>query len=1075
MHVPRAARRSGVLAATLLLLVLSWYSAIVPPVAAADPPYTGFLIDSETGNRFGGGQLHDHFPESLTATGTTSDVAIAGSGWTFDFRQASPLTVGTYYGGGSIFRVRLNGTFCSSFDWTYQIFEAPVAVDGVITQFAADFWRPSCGLGDPGAAIVGSIRVGSSIPPAMLHVTSRLDFPDTYAGEVAVDKVISVQNAGETTIDVQPIVASGTESADFPIDDGCGTVSLDPGQSCTITVGFAPTDTTQRSAIGTLTSTAYGPARAIDLTGYGLSPLLKTPNALVIDGQPGVFTNGEHWYDPTAMTVSGVEGALHVDVEEWDLDFETGDGQPLAVGTYADADLAAGGNGPVLRVTRGLRLCSEAYVASFTVIEAPVIDVDGTVLRFAADYQYSCPETAGRVIRGWLRFHSDVERPVEETLSYAIDVDTGASAPVGETITMTPQITGTDFLDGARCVMFLNRDDPGRLQWMQVASDGCQPWTLTIPASDPGSYSVKGFLMTRDGGQEHFLEAPSAALAITSGTPTTFTSNYPVQSWAVADLLSDPTPAFGSPVTIHPASGLDGCRLSVFGGMEHVATYQRGSCADWNVTLRAPTPDAVASFYGDRADVMAIGWVGESDWSDQRIDAPFVGSIYAATYNSLVPTFTGTGGSYASNLPAVFSDAARGNVYYTDDPTTHHFAPVVLGATSGTCTSDRAPNAVAVIGGACAAFDVPPTTFTGNVSEGIRFALYDGAGVVVAETSTDIGFIDRMPTLALTVPGQVGPGAAVPVQASTSAGVPASYQVVVTPVTLAATGSSAPAAISGPTSYSGTFDPSLGSSGESIGLSVTGLAAGTWDVKATFRDVLGATVTSTKRVSVGASDTTPPTVTSPRRGFVVGTTVSTSSRISLRLPWTGSDTGSGIARYELAQQTDGGAWTTVSTSLISPSATHSLTTGHTYAFRVRGVDKAGNMSGWATGATFKVTRYQETSSRITYAGTWKTATGTRFLGGAAKKSSSVGAKASITFTGRSIAWVARKGPDRGKAAVYVNGIKVATVDLYAASYQDRRVAWVGAWTTTVSRKVTIKVLGTSGRPRVDLDAFVTAN
>jgi hypothetical protein len=37
------------------------------------------------------------------------------------------------------------------------------------------------------------------------------------------------------------------------------------------------------------------------------------------------------------------------------------------------------------------------------------------------------------------------------------------------------------------------------------------------------------------------------------------------------------------------------------------------------------------------------------------------------------------------------------------------------------------------------------------------------------------------------------------------------------------------------------------------------------------------------------------------------------------------------------------------------------------------------------------------------------------------------------------------------------------------------VVWVGSWTTAASRTITIRVAGTASRPRIDLDALVTAN
>ena len=221
-------------------------------------------------------------------------------------------------------------------------------------------------------------------------------------------------------------------------------------------------------------------------------------------------------------------------------------------------------------------------------------------------------------------------------------------------------------------------------------------------------------------------------------------------------------------------------------------------------------------------------------------------------------------------------------------------------------------------------------------------------------------------------------------------------------------------------------------------------------------------------------DTVAPVVTEPRRGFVVDTAIS-SGKISLRVPWSGSDATSGIARYELGQSTDGGAWTTVSTTLTSPTATRSLEALHTYRFRVRAVDKAGNTGAWATGPTFRISRYSEFNSAIVYSGTWTTVSSSAYWGGAAKKSSMAGAKASLTFTGRSIAWVARTGPDRGEAQIYVNGSLLTNVDLYSPTAGAQRVVWVGTWTTTSERKVTIRVAGTTGRPRIDLDALVTAN
>jgi hypothetical protein len=221
-------------------------------------------------------------------------------------------------------------------------------------------------------------------------------------------------------------------------------------------------------------------------------------------------------------------------------------------------------------------------------------------------------------------------------------------------------------------------------------------------------------------------------------------------------------------------------------------------------------------------------------------------------------------------------------------------------------------------------------------------------------------------------------------------------------------------------------------------------------------------------------DTVAPTVTEPRRGLVAATNIDT-GRITVRVPWSGSDATSGIARYELLQSTDGGPWTTVSTTLTSPTVDRSLASLHTYRFRVRAIDKAGNVGAWVFGPTFRLSRYSEFNSAIAYSGSWAKVSSPVYWGGAARRSGTAGARAAMTFTGRSVAWVARTGPNRGIATVYVNGTKVATVDLYSPSYGNQRVVWARNWSSSATRTITIRVSGTPGRPLVDVDAFVTAN
>ncbi|MEP7378043.1 MAG: choice-of-anchor D domain-containing protein [Chloroflexota bacterium] len=225
-------------------------------------------------------------------------------------------------------------------------------------------------------------------------------------------------------------------------------------------------------------------------------------------------------------------------------------------------------------------------------------------------------------------------------------------------------------------------------------------------------------------------------------------------------------------------------------------------------------------------------------------------------------------------------------------------------------------------------------------------------------------------------------------------------------------------------------------------------------------------------------DQTAPTVDQPTQVLVAGTTVS-GGKVSVNVPWSGDDALSGIADYTLNEKVDAKAWKdvpvaapTVNALQDNASVDLALTPGHAYTFRVKADDNATNACNWVVGPRLSLKTYQEANWAVTYKGKWIKKTGQSFWGGATKASVKSGATASVTFTGRSFGWVTMYGPDRGKAEVYVNGVLAATVDLYSPTATSKVVAWAGSWDTASARTVTIKVLGTSGRPRVDLDAFL---
>jgi hypothetical protein len=188
--------------------------------------------------------------------------------------------------------------------------------------------------------------------------------------------------------------------------------------------------------------------------------------------------------------------------------------------------------------------------------------------------------------------------------------------------------------------------------------------------------------------------------------------------------------------------------------------------------------------------------------------------------------------------------------------------------------------------------------------------------------------------------------------------------------------------------------------------------------------------------------------------------------------WSAADT-SGVVLDELQQSKNGGAWTSV--TLPNPTATSVTllrTPGNTYRFRVRATDSVANTSAWLSGASSKLIARQEASTYVKYAGTWTPVTTTTAFGGTLAYAKSSTASATLTFSGRSVAWVAPVASNRGLADVYIDGVYVITVDLYAANLTPRSIVFSRSWSTSATHTLMIRVKATYSRPRVDVDAFV---
>jgi hypothetical protein len=206
-------------------------------------------------------------------------------------------------------------------------------------------------------------------------------------------------------------------------------------------------------------------------------------------------------------------------------------------------------------------------------------------------------------------------------------------------------------------------------------------------------------------------------------------------------------------------------------------------------------------------------------------------------------------------------------------------------------------------------------------------------------------------------------------------------------------------------------------------------------------------------------------------------------QIPVKLMWSAtSSSGAAINSYKLQQNTAGASgWTNVPLTAGATSATRMLNPGVTYQFRVTATDANGK-TGTTTGPSFTPGAVNESGTSVTYSGVWRGATMASAYGGAVRFASAKNAGATFTFAGSSVAFVSDRGPARGKAEIWLDGVKVTTVDLFAAAAQPRRMvfmkAGLGAPPAGGSHTLMVKLLGAhSGGTsnRVDIDALVTLN
>ncbi|MDX3246983.1 peptidoglycan recognition protein [Streptomyces sp. ME18-1-4] len=216
---------------------------------------------------------------------------------------------------------------------------------------------------------------------------------------------------------------------------------------------------------------------------------------------------------------------------------------------------------------------------------------------------------------------------------------------------------------------------------------------------------------------------------------------------------------------------------------------------------------------------------------------------------------------------------------------------------------------------------------------------------------------------------------------------------------------------------------------------------------------------TTASLSVVAETTAPTFTTAPKLSLRTGT-VSTSA-VPVTLGWKAADD-KALRSVQLLSPTAA----TFGPTVTSSSRTAKPGTATTWSMRAN--DYAGNYL--TSSPSYTPVILQETSA--VKSGSWTARSSTSYLGGASYSSGAAGASLTWTFTGRSAAWVVSRATTSGQAYVYVDGTKIATVDLKSATTLYRQAIWTKTWSSSAKHTIKIVVVATSGRPTITTDGLV---
>jgi hypothetical protein len=257
-----------------------------------------------------------------------------------------------------------------------------------------------------------------------------------------------------------------------------------------------------------------------------------------------------------------------------------------------------------------------------------------------------------------------------------------------------------------------------------------------------------------------------------------------------------------------------------------------------------------------------------------------------------------------------------------------------------------------------------------------------------------------------------------------------------------------------------TDDPSFGKLSARLPLGTwMGLAGGRLGLRVVSQNASGAVVAY--RAGPGAPSTpimsatggvSATVLTTPRASVRVGKVPTSRTSLTVPLRWSWSVV---VGSGSTTRRTD----RTVPVPVAGSSAT---------TYRASAASIAGTALS-PTGSATARHLVEQRSPSVRYAKSWTTARSSTSIGSSVRRTTAARAKVTARVTGRSVGVLLQRGPSAGRAAVYIDGRKVAVLDLRSKK-ASTQVAWASTLSTSSSH--TVRVVNLSTGKRLGFDGLV---